>query len=167
MLPSRIPKHLRSPRRLGNPPRLLHDHSTRPRRIRPILEETLQTARKHLLKPHNQHTIRRTMRNHIPTHEEARRAGRTVVVDVVYGDTRHAELVEDALAACRVAVAVACYALVDVVVVDVGVEHGFDAGFEAEFGVVDFAARFYELGHAYAEDVDGLFLANHGGGCEV
>ena len=50
---------------------------------------------------------------------------------------RHAELVEDALAAGRVAVAVAGDALVDIVVIDLGIKEGFDAGFETEFGVVD------------------------------
>ena len=68
---------------------------------------------------------------------QARAARRAVVVHVVDGDLRHAELVEDALAARRVAVAVACYALVHGVVVDVRVQEGFDAGFEAEFVVVD------------------------------
>ena len=64
-------------------------------------------------------------------------AGGAVVVDVVDGDGGHAELVEDALAAGGVAVAVACYAGFHGVIVDVGVEEGFDAGFEAEFVVVD------------------------------
>ena len=50
---------------------------------------------------------------------------------------RHAELVEDALTAGRVAVTVAGNALVNIVVVDLSIEEGFDAGFEAEFGVVD------------------------------
>lgn len=67
-------------------------------------------------------------------------------------------MVEDALAAGAVSIAVAGNAHVDVVVVYLGVEHGFDAGFEAQLGVVDFAAGFDEFGHAYAEDVDGGFL---------
>ncbi len=49
----------------------------------------------------------------------------------------HAKLVEDALAAGRVAIAVACDTLVDVVIVDLGIEESFDPGFEAEFVVVD------------------------------
>jgi len=57
--------------------------------------------------------------------------------------------------------------LVDVVVVDVRVEHGFDTCFKPEFGIVHLATRFDELGHAHAEDVDGLLLADHDGGCEV
>ena len=64
-------------------------------------------------------------------------AGGAIVVDVVDGDGGHAELVEDALAAGGVAVAVGGDAGVDGVVVEGGVEEGFNAGFEAEFVVVD------------------------------
>ena len=93
------------------------------------------------------------------------RAGGAIVVDIVDGDLRHAKLVEDALAAGRVAIAVAGDALFDIIVVDLGVEEGFDAGFEAEFGVVDcedserdvmemglptFASGLHELGQTYA-----------------
>lgn len=46
-------------------------------------------------------------------------------------------MVEDSLPAGAVAIAVAGDALFDVIVVDLGVEEGFYAGFEAEFGVVD------------------------------
>lgn len=67
-------------------------------------------------------------------------------------------MVKDALATGGVAIAVACNALLDVVVVDLSVEHGLDAGFETEFGVVHFTAGFDELGHAYAEDVAWCFL---------
>lgn len=104
------------------------------------------------------------MRHHIARHVQPRAAGAAVVVDVVDRDARHAELVEDALSAGRVAVAVARDTLVDIVVVDVCVEHGFDTRFEAELRVVDFAAGFDEFGHADAEDVGGLFLGDHGGG---
>lgn len=65
------------------------------------------------------------------------RAGGAIIVDIVDGDLRHAELVKDSLATGGVAVAVAGDALVDIVVVDLGIEESFDAGFEAEFGVVD------------------------------
>lgn len=59
--------------------------------------------------------------------------------------------------------------MVDIVVVDLGVEEGFDAGFEPELGVVDFAevsgdqgrkgdrptfaSGFDKLGETYAQDV--------------
>ena len=85
------------------------------------------------------------MGDHVAPHVQPRAAGGAVVVDVVHGDARHAELVEDALPARAVAVAVARHALVHVVVVDVCVEHGFHAGFEAELRVVDFTARLDEL----------------------
>lgn len=65
------------------------------------------------------------------------------------------------MTACGIAVAVACHALFDVVVVYLGVEHGFYAGFETEFGVVYFSAGLDEFGHAYAEDVDGFFCFDH------
>ena len=84
---------------------------------------------------------------------QARRAGRAVIVDVEDGDLGHAELIEDALATGRIAIAVACYSLINVVVVDLGVEEGFDASFEAEFGVVHFSPWFDEFGQTYAKDV--------------
>ena len=84
---------------------------------------------------------------------QARGAGRAVVVHVVNGDLGHAKLVEDALAAGAVTEAVAGDGLVDVIVIDLGVEKGFDASFETEFGVVDFAPWFDEFGEADAEDV--------------
>lgn len=78
---------------------------------------------------------------------------------------RHSELVEDSLAACAVAVAVACYALVHVVIVDLGVEESFYSGFVAEFGIINFVSRLDELGHADAKDVGGGggFLSHDGG----
>ena len=77
------------------------------------------------------------MTDHVPRNMQACRAGRAVIVDIVDGNLRHAELVEDALAAGRIAVTVAGNTLFNIVIVDLGVEKGFDAGFEAEFGVVD------------------------------
>ena len=50
-------------------------------------------------------------------------------------------MVEDPLATGGVAIAVAGDTLIDIVVVDLGVEKGFDPRFEAEFRVVD-CARF-------------------------
>ena len=56
--------------------------------------------------------------------------------------------------------------MVYVVVIDLGVQHGFDTCFEAQLRIVDFAPGFDELGHAYAEDVAWLVaLDDHGGGC--
>lgn len=53
-----------------------------------------------------------------------------------------------------VAITIACDASFDVVVVDLGVEERFDASFEPQLGIIDFAARFDELGHAHAEHVN-------------
>jgi hypothetical protein len=165
MFPTRISKQLRRTGCLRNTTRLFQHQMCGSRRILPVLEETLQTARKHLLKTDNQYTVTGSMRNHVPSHVQTRAPGRAVVVHIIYGDTGHAELVEDALAACGVSVAVASDTLLDVVVVDVGVEHGFYTSFEAEFRVVYFAARFYEFGHSHAKYVDGLLLGDHDGGC--
>jgi hypothetical protein len=145
MLPPCIPKQLRRPRRLSHAPGLLQHHISSSRRVRPILEEALQATGKHLLKPNHQHAVRGTMGNHVAPHVQSRGARGAVIVDVVDGDARHAELVEDALAARAVAVAVACHALVHVVVVDVCVQQRFDACFEAQLRVVDFAAGLDEL----------------------
>lgn len=99
---------------------------------------------------------------------KACRASRAVIVNVVNGDLCHAELIEYSLAAGGIAVAVASYALVYIIVVDLRIQHGLDARLKTELGVIDFSARFNELGHAYAEDVAWLVaLDDHGGGvCE-
>jgi hypothetical protein len=99
---------------------------------------------------------------------KSRRASRAVIVDVVNRDLCHAELIEYSLATGGIAVAVAGYTLVYIVVVDLRIQHGFDARLKTKLGVIDFSARFDELGHAYAEDVAWLVaLDDHGGGlCE-
>lgn len=86
----------------------------------------MERAGEHFFKSYYHHAVCRTVRHSLACHVEARGAGRAIIVDVVYGDGGHAELVEYALAAGRVAIAVACYALVDIVIVDLGVEEGFD-----------------------------------------
>src|SRR4051812_32939903 len=73
------------------------------------------------------------------------------------------ELVEDALAAGAVAVGVAGDALLDVVVVDAGVDHGLDPGLEAHLGVVDQASRLDELCQPDADDVH-VFFGHDGSG---
>ncbi|KAK1841186.1 hypothetical protein CCHR01_16172 [Colletotrichum chrysophilum] len=118
-----------------------------------VVEEALQAAGHHLLEADDQHAVGGAGGDKGAGHGEAGAAGGAVVVDVVDGDGGHAELVEDALAAGAVAIAVAGDALVDVVVVDLGVEHGLDAGLEAQLRVVDLAAGLDELCHADAEDV--------------
>ena len=78
------------------------------------------------------------MTDHIPRHMQPSRTSRAVVVDIVDGNLCHAELVEDALTAGAIAVAVAGDAQLDIVIIDLGVEEGFNACFEAELSVVDY-----------------------------
>lgn len=129
-----------------------------------VVEEALQAAGHHLFEADDEDTVGGAAGHKRAAHGQTCAAGRAVIVDVVDGDLGHAELVEDALAAGAVAVAVAGNALLDVVVADLGVKHGLDSGLEAELGVVDIAAGLDELGHAHAQDVDGLLLLG-GHGC--
>lgn len=58
------------------------------------------------------------------------------------------ELVEDLLATCRIAIAIASNTLIDVVVIDASIQHGFDSSFETELWVVNQVTRLYELGQS-------------------
>lgn len=164
----RIAKHLCCTRCICNSPCSSHHLSGRTSRIAPIIPETLQTSRHHLLEAHHKDTIRTTMTYNISCQMKTRGAGRAVIVDVVNRDLCHAELIEYSLATGGIAVAVAGYTLVYIVVVDLRIQHGLDASLKTKLGVIDFSARFNELGHAYAEDVAWLVaLDDHGGGvCE-
>jgi hypothetical protein len=51
-------------------------------------------------------------------------------------------LIEDSLSTGAVTIAIAGDALFDIIIVDLGVEEGLNAGFKTEFGVVDYEARF-------------------------
>lgn len=130
-----------------------------------VVEEGLERTGHHLLEADDEDAVGGARGDKGAAHGETGAAGGAVVVDVVDGHLGHAELVEDALAAGRVAVAVAGDTLVDVVVVDLGVKHGLDTGLEAELSVVNIAAGLDELGHAHTEDVDGSELARHDGLC--
>jgi hypothetical protein len=102
------------------------------------------------------------VRHNSATESKTRGTSSTVIVDIVNGDLGQTELIENSLAAGAVSVDVACYTLIDVVVGDVGVQHGLDTGLETHFMVVDFASGLDEFGHAHAEDVGGLLLLTHG-----
>ena len=130
------------------------------------MKERLEAPGEHLLKPNHHHTVRNSVRHRIPSHMQTRRPSRAIVIYIVDGNLRHAELVEYSLAAGTVAVAVTGNALVNVIIVDLGVEERLDAGFEAEFGVVDLAAGFDEFGHTHAENVGrrGWRFAHNGDG---
>ncbi len=67
-------------------------------------------------------------------------AGGAVIVDIIDRELGHSELVEDALAACGVPIAVARYAVLNFIIIDLGIKQGLDASFEAEFSVVDWLA---------------------------
>jgi len=162
VLSSSVAEHLRGTWRFCDAPRLCHHERSRSSRVRSVLKECLQAAWEHLLETNDEHAVGCAVCNHVAAHVQAGASCAAVVVDIVHGDACHAELVEDSLSASRIAIAVTCNALVDVVVVDVRVKHGLDTRLKAQLWVVNLATRLDELGHAHAEDVDGLLLRNHG-----
>lgn len=93
---------------------------------------TPQAASFHLLEANHHDGVGHTALDHRPREVEAGGASAAVVVDVVDGNAGHPKLVEDPLAAGAVAVAVAGHALIDVVVIDMCIKKGFDAGLVAE-----------------------------------
>lgn len=163
--PASITKHLRRAGSVRVAASFGHHLSRGTSGILPIIEEALETAAHHLLEADDENAVGAAVSNGVPSHRKAGRASRAVIIDVEDGDLGHAELVEDALATCRIPVAVARDTLLDVVVVDMRVEHGFNTSFEAELRIVDFAAGLDELGHAHTEHVHGLLL--FGGHLEI
>ena len=127
ILSSSIAKHLSSPGSVSDAPSLSHHLDRRPSRVLSILEVTLQTASGHLLEAHDEDCIGHAACNHGAAEMQTRGASRAVVVNVVDRDLCHAELVEDSLSAGGVAIAVACNASVDVIVVRLSVYKSFDA----------------------------------------
>lgn len=96
---------------------------------------------------------------------QTRRSSRAVVVDVIDWDLCHSKLVENSLSASRIAITIACYSLIDIVVIDLCIQHSLYTGFKPELCIVDLATRLNELGHANAKDVRWLVLFdNHDGG---
>lgn len=135
VLPARIAEQLCRPWRVRDAPRLRHHRVCCARRVFSVFEESPQATGEHLLEADDHDAVGGAVGDGLPRHVQTCGAGGAVVVDVVDGYARHAELVEDALATCGVAVAVAGDALVDGVVVELGVEEGFDtglAGFRAQ-----------------------------------
>lgn len=161
MFTAGVTEHLSSTGGLGDTAGLLHDQAGGTSWVRAVLEESLQASREHLLKANDEHAVSGSMGDHISAHEETSRAGRAVVVNVVDGDSSHSKLVEDALAASAVAVAVACNTLLNIVVVDMSIKHSLNTSLESKLGIVHLATGLDELGHAHAEDVDGLLLGHH------
>lgn len=133
-------------------------------RVFAVVEVGLEAAGRHLLESDDEDAVGGAVRDGLAGHVETGAPCRAVVVDVVDGDLGHAELVEDSLATGRIAIAVARHSLVDLVVVDLRVQHCLHAGFEAEFMVVDLSSWLDEFGHSYAEDIGGRGFARHDGG---
>lgn len=137
VLPPCITEHLSCPWCICSSPRNLHHLPSRSTWIGPVLVEALKGSWKHLLESNDHDTIRHTMANHSPCQMQTRRAGAAVIVDIIDWDLGHPKLVEDTLTTGRIAIAVACDTLLNIVVIDLGVKERFDASFETEFSVVD------------------------------
>jgi hypothetical protein len=148
-----ISKHLRGARSVGNTTSSFHHLCGCTSRIAPILPETLQTSGHHLLEPNDQNAVRAAMADNISCDCQASGTSRAVVVDVEDWYLGHAELIKDSLAAGGIAVTIASNALVDIIVIDLGIEHSLHTSFEPQLSVINLASRLDEFGHAYAKDV--------------
>ena len=93
------------------------------------------------------------MRDGLSRHMQSGGPSRAVVVHIVDGDLGHAELIENSLTASAVAIAVTSDSLIDIVVIDMGIEEGFDTGFETELSVVNLATGLDKLGQTYSKHV--------------
>lgn len=93
------------------------------------------------------------MTDNIPSEMKTSGTSRAVVIDIVYWDRGHAKLVEHSLSTGRVAITVAGHTLVNIVVVDLGIEQSLDSSFVAELCIVNLSSWLDELGHANPEDV--------------
>src|ERR1700722_1376295 len=162
---SRISKHLRRAGCIRHASCLLHHQRTCPYGVSSVIEVRRQAPWVHFLETNDQHTIRCTVANHRARYVQTRAPCRAVIVHVINWNRGQAELVEDSLAAGGVAIAIAGHTLIDFIVRDMSIKHGFDAGFKSEFSVVDLSAGFDELRHAHAEDVRWRCLPDHGCSC--
>lgn len=141
------------------PVQVLHHSRAQAHRTWSVTPDTLDGAGAHLLKPNNQYTIHSTIPHQRPRHMQTRAACRTCIVRVVYWNSAHTKLVEDALAGSGVTVAVAGDTGLDVIVGYASVEHGFDASFVAKFRIITGAAWLEEFCEADAYDVGGYCAA--------
>lgn len=153
VLDAGVAEHLRGAGGVGDAAGGGHHHACGAGGVLTVVPEALEGAGVHLLETDDEDTVGAAVGYDITSDVQTGGAGGAVVVDVVYGDLGHAELVEDTLPAGGVTVAVAGNTLVNIVVVDLGIKHGLDTGLETELGVVNLSARLDELGHANAEDV--------------
>src|SRR5262249_5530818 len=115
----------------------------------------------HLLETERHRALGEPALDELLRHEQRRRPRRAVVVHVVDGDARQAELVERALAAGRVAVAVADGGLLDGGERNARVLERLLSGLAAHVRIVPLLrAGLLELGHA---DADDEYLPTHFG----
>ncbi len=128
-------------------------------RVRAIGEVPGQRSLLHLLEAEREHAFGEPTFDELARHEQSRRAGRAVVVDVVDRDPGKAELIDRALAAGRLAVYVTDARLLDLLVVDLGVGQSVGDRLLGHVRVVPFLGLgLLELGHA---DSDNENLASH------
>ena len=90
-------------------------------RARPVGEYRAQRAGLHLLEAERQHAIGRAGFDRLAGKEQCGRAGRAIVVDVDDRDAGHADRIQRALPAGRIAVDVADIGLLDLAVIDAGI----------------------------------------------
>jgi hypothetical protein len=65
----------------------------------------------------------------------------------------HSELIEDSLAAGCIAVAITRNSRLDIVIVDLSIQHSLDARFVPHLGICTLLSRFDELGETYTQNV--------------
>ena len=107
----------------------------------------------HLLEAERHGAVDQPALHELLGHEERGGSRRAVVVHVVDRDAGETELVDGALPAGRLAVAVADHRLLDGVIGDTGILQGLGTGLRAHLRVVPFSSsRLLELRHAHADD---------------
>ncbi|MNN46318.1 hypothetical protein D3C81_1606970 [compost metagenome] len=117
-------------------------------RIRPVGEVRTERARVHLLETYRQHDVRFAAEDGLARQIDRGGTAGAVIVDVDDGDARHADVVEHALAADRVAVDVAGEGLLDRFIAYACVGQCNARGLRAHFGVGIALARLLERNHS-------------------
>jgi hypothetical protein len=159
VLAAGIAEHLRRGRRLGEAAQLDHQLHVLVERHGAVGVLDAEGALLHLLEAERHRAVRDAALDELLGQEQRRRARGAVVVDVVDRHAGEADLVDGALAAGGVAVAVADRHLLDGVVGDLRVGQRLLAGLLRHLRVVPFlAAGLLELRHADTDHVD---LARH------
>lgn len=118
-----------------------------------IVPNTLDRTRLHRFEANNHDNINNTTSHQSPGELKTGTASRARVVGVVDGDVGHTELVEYPLATCGVAIAIASYTSLHIVIGDMCIEKSLCSRLEAEFGICSELSWFDELCEANAEHV--------------